>query len=387
MTDQLTSTGLHIDTLEDRLDRVVGLLRAAISPTLDLSTDQPSGQFVKILTEHVQEVVELLQELHSSIDPEQATGAALDALCSITGTYRKAATKGTVTLTLTATGACTVSAGSVVAVTGDPDNRWVTDADVVFAAAGSQSVSATAATAGRISAPAGTITTIVTPVTGWSAVTNPSDASEGRNQETDTELRLRREQEITQSGAASLDSIRAAVLALDDVEECVVYENATWHVDGAGRPPHSIEVLFWSALTGASLTALEASIAAEIFAEKAAGIQAVGTTLATVQDDAGNSHTVGMTLATAIKPTVEVWLFPGSNYAGDAAVQEALVDWGDENLQIAEDIYHSALIAVVMGVQGVENVTSLKIGGAAATYSIGETEIGVLETANIVVHS
>ena len=394
MADELTSTGLSIDSMEMRLARIKAALRAAISPILDLSPDQPTGQIVLILTEHLQEVAELLQEIHTSFDPDQASGAALDGLCQITGTYRHAATYGTVTLTLTASGPCTVPAGSLVAVAGDPDNQWATTEDVVFAAAGSQDVTARCTQAGAVQALAGTLTVIVTPVANWTSVTNASDATVGAEEETDTELRLRREQEVTLSGSASVDSIQAEISALTGVEQVTVYENATDHAGAPisgypiSLPPHSIECLFWSLYTGSDLTSLYESIAEAIHSTKPAGIDTYGDHEETVTDDAGNDHTIRMTLATSIAPTVDVYLdVDVETYVGDSEVKSAIQSWHDEHLTIGEDILRSRITAICMGLNGVENVTGVYIGGVGMDYSIDARSIGRVLTAYITVHS
>ena len=393
MTDSLDSTGLALDSMETRLARVQAALRASISPILDLSADQPSGQLVSILVEHIQELAELLQEVFTGFDPDQASGAALDGLCQLTGTYRKAATYGTVTLTLTATGACVVPVGSLVAVAGDPDNQWATTAAVTFAAAGSQDVSAKATTAGAVAANAGTITTIVTPVAGWSAVTNASDATVGSEAETDTELRLRREQEVTLSGSASVDSVMAEVSALTGVEQVAVYENATSHAGApivgypVSLPPHSVEVLFWTLYTGADLTALYETIASAIHSTKPAGIETYGGHSETVTD-----HTIKMTLATEVPLSLGVWLTTDAEtYVGDSAIKTALASWFTEHLTIGDDVLRARITSICMGESGVENVYSITIddgtGPIVVDYSVDARSIATIATASITVHS
>jgi len=44
----------------------------------------------------LEQLAELVQEVHASHDPDQATGRSLDAVSSITGTYRDDATFSTV---------------------------------------------------------------------------------------------------------------------------------------------------------------------------------------------------------------------------------------------------------------------------------------------------
>ncbi len=370
MTDTLDSTGLSLDTLAERTAATEGRLRAAISSVLDLGPDQPMGQLLRINAELEQEFAELVQEVYSGLDPDQATGQTLDAICSITGTYRRPATRGTVSLTLTFTAAATVSAGSLVSVTGDPDNVWEIDEDVVAAGAGVETGSATCTTAGNVPATAGTITTIVTPVANWAAVTNVAAVSAGLDLETDTELRLRREVEVTTGGSTSVDAVHAAVSPITGVLEAIVYENATWRAV-APMPPHSIEVVFWSTYTGAALTTLEALIAEEVFEEKAGGVQAYGTTEVTHTDSQGNDHQIGMTLAAEQVLQVEYTLTTDGDYPGNATFRTTVAE--AFGLGISDDVYAAKMIDIGFNVPGVVNISSLRLrwsGGAWGTADL-----------------
>lgn len=81
---------------------------------------------------------------------------------------------------------------------------------------------------GPISAPANSLTEILTPVAGWVSLTNPQAGITGRNQETDAELRLRREQSLHLLGAATVEAIRSRLLQeVDGVTSVTVFENVT----------------------------------------------------------------------------------------------------------------------------------------------------------------
>jgi uncharacterized phage protein gp47/JayE len=89
-----------------------------------------------------------------------------------------------------------------------------------------------AQTYGPIAAPANTLTEIVTPVAGWTSLTNPQAGITGRNQETDAELRLRREQSLHLLGAATVEAIRSRLLQeVPGVVSVTVFENVTMTQD------------------------------------------------------------------------------------------------------------------------------------------------------------
>lgn len=377
MTDQLTSLGLTIDSLETRLATVKAALRTSISPTLDLSPDQPDGQLLYIFLERLQAAMELLEEIYTILDPDSATGHALTYLSTLTGTQRRAASYGVVELRLTLDAAITVPAGSVANVLDQSTNRWATDEEVTSTGAGQYYVNATALTAGAIQALAGTITVISTPVAGWTAVTNLADATEGEEEETDTALRLRRELELTASGSTSVNAIRADLLALTGCDQCLVMENTTDSTDGDGRPAHSVEALVY----GSDPPLTDALVAETLWDSKAAGIETYGDDGANVEDSMGNLHWVAFNRATVVEIDVEVTLTTTASYAGDDAVKAAIVAVSDDYL-IGGDVIVSKIAAAAF-VVGVEDVTLTRVRYHAGSWGTSNLSILLREIAHI----
>lgn len=384
MADYLDATGLHIDSLEDRKAAVKALIRALIAPNLDLSPDQPSGQLVEIFCERTQSSLELLREVFSSWDPDNASGWALTALSLITGVQRRAATFGTVTLTVNLDGGTTLPAGSVASVSGDATNRWVTDADVVAPAgpAANYPCPATCEDTGPIQALAGTITVIATPVAGWNSVTNALDAAEGLAEETDTELRLRRELELALGGSTTVDAIRAELLELDGMIEVFVNENDL-DVAAGGIAAHSFEAIIWD---GAVPAVADADIAEVIFETKAAGIRTSGSTAVNHTDEQGNSHRIRFTRAVEARVVVEVTI-PAANrgpdYPGNPAVQTAVETWAAAFFSVGTDVYRSEVSAAVVVLPGVENVSLVQLSFWPAAVAPVDLTVGVSQIATI----
>lgn len=79
---------------------------------------------------------------------------------------------------------------------------------------------------GPIPVPVGTLTDIVTPLAGWSTLTNSVEGSLGRNVETDAQLRLRRLQSLRLPGRGTVEAIRAQLLAAG-ATSALVFENQT----------------------------------------------------------------------------------------------------------------------------------------------------------------
>ena len=388
MVDQLASTGLTIDDYLTRLNSTSAELRVAISAVLDLSEDQPWGQLTRILVEHHQQLAELLQEIYSGLDPDQATGQTLDAVCSITGTYRQAATQGTVELLLGFTaGPTVIPAGSLVSVNGAPNNQWATDVAVNYVGpgAGWDPVDATAVTSGAVPALINTIQVIDTPIPNWSGVDNPAAAVTGQDRETDTELRLRRETEIATGGSTSVDAVAAAVSPLAGIDKAIVYENDDWK-PAAPMPPHSIEVVYWG-------TPVAATLAETIFREKAGGVRPYGTAYTAHTDTQGNVHQIGSTLASEQVLIVRYSLTTDADYPGNADFSTAVAaaaNADDDQLGIGQDVIWARYFDYGFNVAGVVDVTALHVnlagaGWVAVNVAVGARAIATLIAGNVTV--
>jgi uncharacterized phage protein gp47/JayE len=196
---------------------------------------------------------------------------------------------------------------------------------------------------GAVAAPAGSLTTIVTPTSGWNAVRQPAAASLGTLLETDEDLRARYATGVYRLGAATLPSIKANLEQdIRGVSSLAVYENSTSATDTDGRPPHSIEVVIEGGDSG--------DIAARIFALKAAGITAYGNTSAVALDDTGFPHPIGFS-----RPEPQlVWLKAvltttnEETVPGDVAerARQAMVAAGND-LGVGEDVLLQRIAAAV----------------------------------------
>lgn len=438
----LTSTGFVVKTLSEIRDEINALLRTAFGPAVDVSDGSLLGQLAGIFAERESTVWELAEAINASQDPDAATGARLDALCALTGTQRLAAAASTVTLHLTGTNATIVPSGSRATVTGTgakfattasatlvTATSWAaltayvvgnvrtnatriyictgagtsagsggptTTADSItdgtctwkYVGEGAAFVTATAecTETGPTVATAGSIITIDTPVSGWSSVKNLTDATLGRDIETDQALRIRREDELARSGSSPIDAIRADVLDLDGVTACTVFVNNTDATDADGVPPHAVEVL----VQGGT----DQDIFDQLLDSVAAGIATHGSTSGTAEDSAGNSHTVKFSRPTVLDIYVDVVLtkdaatYPSD---GDAQVKAAIVAYGDSQAA-GKDVVASRISAACFGVTGVLDVTVVEIGTAplpssSATIPVSLRQLADYDTSRITVTS
>jgi len=385
------ATGLTIKTIEDILGELSAQQRADLEVTLNTSPEEPIGQMNGIIAAQLRELWELAQVAYNGFNPDAVEGFLQEKLSAITGTVRNPATKGAVSLDCDLNIGTTLLAGTNFAnVTGEPDNRWTPVADFTAPGGGVQAVPFEAEFVGAVIANSGTITVISTPVVGWNSVTNPLDAVEGLEIETNAALRQRREEELRATGQATLDAIRADVLSDDEVFQCTVFENTSDVTDVNGVPPHGVEVVVFD---GTPPTLTDDEIAQLIWDTKGGGIGTFGTDSGTATDSSGNSHTILFSRPAEIEIWVDVFpkIDSSSGYAGETALKAALVALNDSDFLLGRDVIANRLTEIVMSFAGVFDQTSPPELGFSVTPSgtsnltIGPRDLARLDTGRIVV--
>jgi uncharacterized phage protein gp47/JayE len=352
MSSGISSTGFTRKRLDEILADKNTDVRGVFGPDINLDPQAPDGQINAAIAESDANLWELLELAYNAFNPNAAIGSTLDALVALNGIVRLPASKSTVTLDFTGTNGTLIPTGSVVSSTAGDQFETVADATI---AGGVASVLAQSVETAQIAAVAGSITTIETPVVGWDTVTNPADALVGRLEETDAELRVRRRQSVAFPSQSMVDSIYSAVANVEDVRKVTVLENDTDSVDGNGQEPHSVQVV----VTGGT----DADIAQQIFNEKPAGIEAVGTTTEVVNDSQGLPHDIGLTRPTEVPIYVDLVLVKTAEYPsnGDDLIRAAIVAYGQTEFDLGDDVIYTRLYTPINEVPG-HSISSLKIG-------------------------
>lgn len=394
MPDQLTENGLEISTYDERFDDVASDLRTNISENLDLGTDTDIGQFTKIIVEKKQSLAELIQALYSSNKPSMASGVTLAALARITGTVKQGATFSKIPIDsgeVLLDAATTLPVGSVAHVVNNPNDRFVTDVEVNNPAGTQEWVPCafTAESSGPVQALSGTLTVIAESQPGWAGVNNIEDAIEGQVEESDTDLRVRRENELY-TGDGSVGSIKSYLLKPDiendwpGVTSAVVLENFTDEYDSDSIPPHSIYCIIQPG------SATNDQIGAAIYRAKPGGIRAFGPDTAVVTDSEGNPITISWKEVDVVEIYIEIDLLGVSGqFAGIEAVKTALKEWGDNTLTPGDFVRPAQITGhLIPEVSGIQDILEIRIGAAilptqTTNYVILPTEIAEIDTGRI----
>ena len=112
MGEFVTPTGLNRKTLQELRVEFENKFKQVFGVTFETAVDSPNGLLVSQLALSYNDLWELAQEIYSSLDPNQAVGAALDARAAFNGVSRKPALPCTVDAVLYTSGdSATIPAG------------------------------------------------------------------------------------------------------------------------------------------------------------------------------------------------------------------------------------------------------------------------------------
>jgi len=386
----ISSTGFKRKRLNLLLEELNSEVKAIFGDNFNVSPESPDGQVNGVISESNANLWELAEEAYNAFNPKAAAGTTLSNLVQLNGITRLAATRSHVELTLTGDSGTVIPEGSLIS-TSDTGDELSTDVSVTIDGTGNAIVQATALEFGPITMLAGTITEIDNPVTGWDTVNNTADAIEGTNEESDPDLRARRQRSVARDAQAIIDGIRAAVENIDNVTQAVVLENDTDAVDGKGLPAHSFQVV----VSGGA----DIDVADAIWLKKPAGIQAFGDITEQIIDSQGVSHDISFSRPTAVTIYVEVTITTFAEYPanGDDLIKQAIVDYANGDLVdnrsfgLADDVIYTRLYTPINSVAGHE-IDDLQISisspaSGTANIAIAVDEIADFQIANITVVS
>lgn len=381
----VTPEGFVRPTVADIIDAMEQDQRTEMYEDLDVSAESIVGQLNGVYGNQLGEAWEALEDAYNGFDPDASGDRQLDNLSKITGTVRRGDTYSKVTLACALTGGTELVAGThFAAITDMPDVRWTPIETFEAPSDGMHNVVFRAESAGPVDAAAGTITTVATPLVGWSSVNNPLDADPGERVETDFDLRFRREREIATMGTATVRAIKANVSqAFPELEALEVYENDTDYVDADGRPPHCIEVLFYDVDPPPSGN--NDRMAKAIFESKAGGIATFGNASGTVTyDDNGETKTETVRFSRAIPRLVYVEIDlvkAAKGYPSDAVVAETVASLANRGFTPGDDVTESFLYAAAFGAGGVFKITAVRLGLSPSPVGSADIAIGLREVA------
>lgn len=369
MSDILDENGLSLQTLTEIIDQLEIDLKAIYGSDINIDPDSPDGQAINIFAQAAIDLRELIQSIYSSMDPAQASGVVLDQRVALNGIKRRAGTFSVVPVVVTVDRSVSlvgldddsttldIPAG-VYTVKDDAGTQFVLLASVTISA-GANTLSFRAKDIGAVEVTVGTITTPVTVIAGVVSVNNVSGVTtQGVDEETDVQLRIRRERSLSNVASGYLDAIEGNLLDVEGVTEAVVYENSTNVTDADGIPPHSI----WAIVEGGA----DADIANVLYAKKTAGAGFKGSEVVDVE------RTYGRTFEVKFDRSVDEDLYVQFSISLPGGIIDTAAMAADivENIQwqLGGDAVGSMITAYLMGLNSKYQISAMGLSKDGINY-------------------
>lgn len=367
---QVTAAGISAPSFPDILQSLQTSFRLIFGSDAYVEPDSQDGQWISIIASAINDSNNTAIAVYNSFSPITAQGVGLSLVVKINGIARHVPTNSTADLTIVGVFGTTITNGKIGDILG---NRWSLPASVTIPAGGLVVITATCDVAGAVSAPAASITNILTPTLGWQTANNVNPATIGAPVETDAALRQRQSVSTALTAETPLKAILGSVASLTGVLRIAADDNDTGTTDANGVPAHSLAMI----VEGGDAQA----IAQAIFDKKGPGAQTYGTTTETVVDPFGVPKAVNFYRPTPVAIAMEISLHPLAGYAstfGDA-VEQAAVDYVN-SLSIGDDVVTTRLYVPC----------NLYFGAGSSTFEITLIRIkkvsgGSFSTADIVI--
>jgi uncharacterized phage protein gp47/JayE len=266
-TNEVTTAGLVTQALDEIISDLQTSFKTIYGSDINLESNSPDGQMIGIFAQLKADLLDLITQVYNSFDPDAAEGAALDARVALNGIQRIGASYTIAPVEITVDRALTLdgidSGNTPFTVVDESGNQFQLEETHVFGAAGLAELNFRASDVGAIQVQENTITSQVTVVVGVTVVNNPSPVGTlGQDEESDADLKLRRQISMAVGSTNSLDALRANLANIDTVTDSYVWENYTGSNDGF-IDGHSI----WAIVEGGA----DADIAQAIYAKRSAG--------------------------------------------------------------------------------------------------------------------
>ena len=289
MPNSFNGNGLQVKTQREIVEDLTQDFQTIYGEDINVDSNSPDGQIINVFAQAAEDQLELLSQVYTSFDPDQAIGNVLDQRCAINGVQRKAGTYTYVVVDVTCDRSVTLagldenSEEDAYTVSDSEGNQFVLSATSPIST-GTNSLVFRAKNIGQVEILPNTITTPVTVILGVTEVNNPGVATEvGQNEETDAELRERRKRAVSISNIGYTEGLQAALENIYDVTKASVFQNRTNVTDQYGIPGHSV----WVIVQGGT----DQEIGAVMDAKMAPGIGMKGNESVVVPQVDGSSET------------------------------------------------------------------------------------------------
>ena len=92
MPNAFDGSGLQTLTQNEIVENLTKEFQDIYGEDINVDSNSPDGQIINIFAQMLEDQYELLSQVYTSFDPDQAIGTVLDQRCAINGVQRKAGT-------------------------------------------------------------------------------------------------------------------------------------------------------------------------------------------------------------------------------------------------------------------------------------------------------
>lgn len=224
---QFTNSGIAVADYPLIRSSLVEKFKEIYGSDIDLSTGSADGIYIETLSLLINNICQAFKQFYSSLDIQTASGKSLELLCSLSNVSRKPATYSTASINVTLNDTETTFTTNSISFLDKNGNEWKYESannPLTFEPGITQTIIVTCTQLGPIKAEKGWINkTLDTQV--LMSVQQLEDANVGSNEETDNQLRARRNQSLGSTGITVLESLVGSLLSLTGINDVKIYNN------------------------------------------------------------------------------------------------------------------------------------------------------------------
>lgn len=357
----LNEKGYYRPSYDEILENKIQTAKELFGEDIETGEQTPLGKFIRIGAKDLAKAYEDIEATYYARFPNTATGTSLDRLCVFAGISRNPATYAEHKIIVHGEAGTTVEE---IKVCGDNSEIvFYNIEEFVLDSMGNCEIVVVCETAGKIGNVTD-ITDIVNPIAGVESVKYSGLEREGKDTETDPDLRNRFAQAIEGSGSANANAIVAEILRVEGVKSVSIVEDTD---------AHSFECFVFS-----DTDTKTEEIAKAIYNKKPIGITSHGSETVNVLDAGGTPHPIKFTYTVNTPIYISIKYKKNAKFStdGETQIKTALINYIN-GLGVGSSVVLSSLYGYIYGVEGVRDVTELKIGTAAGSLTGNNIDLSI----------
>lgn len=380
---RFTQTGVEIPDESAILDGALADLDRAFGGGMNKSLSSPQGQLAQSLTAIIGDKNSQILEVCNQIDPERNDGRWQDAIGNIYFMRRKPG-RGTVVQAKCSGIVGTIIPSGSLAMDAS-GNMYESLSPVVIGEDGTVVAQFQNREHGPIPCPVNSLTRIYSTVTGWERIDNESAGTLGALQENRFEFERRRRDSVALGGQGSVESLRAALLAIDGVSDVYVTDNPTSSAVQRGATNYSIDRnSLYVAIIGGSAE----DIARTIHRRKSAGCGMVGSVEHTIEIRDGYAppypkYTYRWEVPSTVPIYFKVSIVSDDGLPGDIVtrIRESVISefsgmGNGPRASIGSTVSSGRYYSGAYAISNLVHINSITVGKTAAA-GLGQVEMGI----------